>query len=81
MKDKVTVLFLEINNIGGSFYSLQDMIQSMGDLIYPIVLFNNENDAYRKLRDMGIECLVEPYTRLLLDSSLLELLIKLSHIE
>lgn len=67
--EKINVLFIEINNKGGSYFSLVDMIKSLGDSIHPIVLFPWKNDAYHELHSMGVECLAIHYTRTLLNCS------------
>lgn len=56
----ITVLYIS-NQGGGAPKSLFNMIQSLKDWVYPIVLFENDWEDYQRFTAAGIETIIVPY--------------------
>lgn len=65
MQKKLNILYIAIDgNLGGSTRSLYNLIDSIKDRIYPIVLFGAYGTGYDYYKQKGIECYVFPYIKL-----------------
>ncbi len=65
-KDKrITILYVCPDaSLGGSTQSMINMIESIREIIKPIVLLPSQDTAYNYLMELGIDCLVHPYVLL-----------------
>ena len=62
---KIKVLYIAIDSyMGGSTASLLNLIDSVKDEVYPIVLFPEEGIGQACFMERGIECYVYPFIKL-----------------
>lgn len=59
----INVLYInhETNSIGGCSYSLENMLQSVRDVVKPYILFRDYGIAYDYFVQKGYECIVIPF--------------------
>ena len=71
MDNKINVLYVsnDWDGKGGACMSLIDMISSIRNYIYPIVLLKYEGEVALKLKELGIEHIICPFCDILMDSS------------
>ncbi len=63
---KITVLYVnhEDNIVGGSSWSLDNLIRSVKEYVSPIILLRSEGPVADFFRSRGHECIVHPFRRL-----------------
>ncbi len=71
MESSVNVLFVsnDWDGKGGACMSLIDMISSVRNKIYPIVLLKYEGEVSRKMEELGIEFIICPFCDIIMDSN------------
>lgn len=63
--NKLIVLYISSDStLGGSVLSLYDIISSVYDFVYPIVLFPEGGVGYEYFVGKGVECYVHPFVKL-----------------
>lgn len=63
--EKIIVLYICVDStLGGSTASLYNLINSVKDMVYPIVLFPEEGAGYNFFVKQGIECYTYPFVKL-----------------
>lgn len=63
--ESLTILYICPDpSLGGSTRSLINMIESIRDYVFPIVLLTEKREAYFEMKKRGYECIVCPYVLL-----------------
>ena len=60
---RVLYISNEDSRIGGSSWSMLNMLQALGDSVEPVILFRADGPAAAFFRERGYKCLTEPFYR------------------